>query len=416
MSDDVLVRVENVSKRFCRSLKRSLWYGMQDLGSEIGGHRHGGGSGLPQSSEDVPLRADEFWAVKDVSFELRRGECLGLIGRNGAGKTTLLRMLNGLIKPDTGRISVVGKTGALIALGAGFNPILSGRENVKLSASILGLSKAEIEDKLEEIVDFAEIGEFIDAPVQSYSSGMQVRLGFAAASVLNPDVLILDEVLAVGDLRFRMKCYAKIDSLRSNTAVLFVSHSLEHIGRICSRAILMSNGHDVYQGDVSKALEGYVASLGGQPSASTLARFMDDGFFQSVDLELAFASVINGNSLTLRAKIVPKKPATLHVRLSFFSCATGEIVGTAESRLQHANGLQIAAGELVAIDLTVPVLPLRSGSYDVRVSFFESEGNSLVFSSSRECDIEVQSSFFSEDSTLLPLSCHPSLLVASELA
>ena len=134
MSDDVLLRVDNVSKRFCRSLKRSLWYGLQDLGSELGGRRHDGGGGLPQSSADVRLRKDEFWAVKDVSFELRRGECLGLIGRNGAGKTTLLRMLNGLIKPDTGEIEIKGKVGGLIALGCGFNPVLSGRERIFKSA------------------------------------------------------------------------------------------------------------------------------------------------------------------------------------------------------------------------------------------------------------------------------------------
>lgn len=206
MSDDVLVKVDNVSKRFCHSLKRSLWYGLQDLGSEIGGHRHGGGSGLPQSSANVQLRPDEFWAVKDVSFELRRGECLGLIGRNGAGKTTLLKMLNGLIKPDTGRIVMKGNVNALIALGAGFNPILSGRENIYTNASILGLNSAQTGQKLEEIVEFSEIEEFVDSPVQTYSSGMQVRLGFAIATALNPDILILDEVLAVGDQRFRSKC------------------------------------------------------------------------------------------------------------------------------------------------------------------------------------------------------------------
>ena len=147
MSDDVLVKVDNVSKRFCRSLKRSLWYGIQDLGSELGGRHHGGGSGLPQSSADVQLRADEFWAVKDVSFELRRGECLGLIGRNGAGKTTLLKMLNGLIKPDTGRMEMRGQTGALIALGAGFNPVLTGRENILINASVMGLSKIQAKDR-----------------------------------------------------------------------------------------------------------------------------------------------------------------------------------------------------------------------------------------------------------------------------
>ena len=406
MSDEILVKVDNVSKRFCRSLKRSLWYGLQDLGSEIGGRRHGGGSGLPQSSADVQLRTDEFWAVKDVSFELRRGECLGLIGRNGAGKTTLLRMLNGLIKPDTGQICVAGKTAALIALGAGFNPILTGRENVKLSASILGLSKFEIDDKIEEIIDFAEIDDFIDSPVQNYSSGMQVRLGFAAASVLSPDVLILDEVLAVGDLRFRMKCYAKIDSMRSSTAVIFVSHSLEHIGRICSRAILMSNGQEIFQGDVPTALSGYVASLGAGSSAPTLARYVDNKYFESVEVEPGSKKLESGESLTLSLRIIPNLDAVIHIRLGLFSLSTSEIVGTVESRLINQDGTSIYLNNLSVINLAIPIIPLRSGSYDVRISIFEASGNSLIFSSSRECDIEVHSPFFGENATMLPLSCN----------
>ena len=258
---DVLVKVDNVSKRFCRSLKRSLWYGLQDLGSEIGGRRHGGGSGLPQSSADVQLRPDEFWAVKDVSFELRRGECLGLIGRNGAGKTTLLRMLNGLIKPDTGRIEMSGRVNALIALGAGFNPILSGRENIHVATNILGIGKAEANERLDEIIDFAELQDFIDSPVQSYSSGMQVRLGFAAAAILAPDILILDEVLVVGDVAFRLKCWRKVSELVSNAAVILVSHSKDDIFRLANKGILLSKGTPVATGRLANCYEEYERSM-----------------------------------------------------------------------------------------------------------------------------------------------------------
>jgi lipopolysaccharide transport system ATP-binding protein len=228
---DTLIKVENVSKKFCRSLKKSLWYGMQDLGNELLGHSHGGG-----------LRPDEFWAVENVSFELKRGDCLGLIGRNGAGKTTLLRMLNGLIKPDTGRIEMHGRIGALIALGAGFNPILTGRENIYVNASILGLNKKAIDTRLEEIVEFAELGEFIDSPVQSYSSGMAVRLGFAISTTLNPDILLLDEVLAVGDAAFRHKCYNRINKLMSHAAVIMVSHSMDYIAQISTSVAMMRHG------------------------------------------------------------------------------------------------------------------------------------------------------------------------------
>ncbi|WP_435547582.1 ABC transporter ATP-binding protein [Desulfobacterium sp. N47] len=252
-SNDVLVRVENVSKKFCRSLKRSLWYGMKDLGSELIGRSH---------KENEGLRQDEFWAVKDVSFELKRGECLGLIGRNGAGKTTLLRMLNGLIKPDKGRIEMRGRVGALIALGAGFNPILTGRENIYVNAAVLGLSQKEINSKFDEIVEFAELGEFIDTPVQSYSSGMTVRLGFAVAITLEPDVLILDEVLAVGDMKFQSKCFQRMkDIMHGGGAILLVTHALEQVAYYCDRAILVNKGRLLIDGDTSETLNHYIKIL-----------------------------------------------------------------------------------------------------------------------------------------------------------
>lgn len=236
---DTLVKVEGVSKKFCRSLKKSLWYGMQDLGKEVLGKRHG---------RNRELRSDEFWAVNNVSFELKRGECLGLIGHNGAGKTTLLRMLNGLIKPDRGRIEIQGRVMALIALGAGFNPILTGRENIYVNASVLGLKKHEIDEKLDEIIAFADIDEFINSPVQNYSSGMMVRLGFAIATALQPDVLLLDEVLAVGDAAFRVKCFNHIQRILPDSAVIFISHNMPQVTRICNRLLLQSHGKTLAEG------------------------------------------------------------------------------------------------------------------------------------------------------------------------
>lgn len=257
---DTLIRVESLSKKFCRSLKKSLLYGMQDLGRELLGRRHGG---------DGQLRDGEFWAVRDAHFELARGESLGLIGHNGAGKTTLLRLLNGLIKPDAGRIEIRGRVGALIALGAGFNPLLSGRENIYINASVLGLRTREIDGKLDAIIDFAELEEFIDAPVQSYSSGMHVRLGFAIAAHLNPDVMLVDEALAVGDARFQKKCFDRIQFMQSQgTAFVVVSHNPYQIESLCQKVAVMHKGamptvaegkqaltlyHDLVQNDLRSA-------------------------------------------------------------------------------------------------------------------------------------------------------------------
>lgn len=246
MDNDILIKVEGVSKKFCKELKTSLKYGVYDLTNEVLGRSHG-----------TELRQKEFWSVNDVNFELRRGETLGLIGRNGAGKTTLLRMLNGLIKPDKGRIEMRGRVGALIALGAGFNPILSGRENIYVNASVLGLTKNEIESKLDEIVDFAEIGEFIDTPLQNYSSGMQVRLGFAVATALNPDVLLLDEVLAVGDAAFRNKCYNRIGQLCKSAAIVFVSHSMDQVAQVCDIGLFLSRGKPKFYGSLQECILAY---------------------------------------------------------------------------------------------------------------------------------------------------------------
>ncbi len=249
---EVLVNVENISKKFCRSLKRSLWYGVQDMALELTG----------RSKQHYSLRDEEFWAVKDVSFQLKSGEALGIIGHNGAGKTTLLRMLNGLIKPDAGSITVRGRMQALIALGAGFNPVLSGRENIYVNASVLGFSKAEIDRIYDQIVEFSGIEEFIDMPVQSYSSGMAVRLGFSVAAHMEPDILLVDEVLAVGDLAFKTKCQLRIQELReSGVAIILVSHNLHTISHTCARTITLEKGRVLYDGDTETAIDVYRASL-----------------------------------------------------------------------------------------------------------------------------------------------------------
>jgi ABC-type polysaccharide/polyol phosphate transport system ATPase subunit len=248
MSTDPVISVEGVSKKFCRSLKQTMLYGVRDVVCDV--------LGLSQSSNG--LRQDEFWALDDVSFKVKRGECLGLIGPNGAGKSTLLKLLNGITHPDKGTIKITGRTSALLELGAGFHPMLTGRENIRLSGAILGLSQVEVEKKFDAIVDFAGLAEFIDSPVKHYSSGMYVRLGFAIATHAEPDVLLIDEALAVGDILFQSKCYAKLREFKDRgITIIFVTHSLDLATTHCSRALLLDRGIVVAEGGPKEVVDRY---------------------------------------------------------------------------------------------------------------------------------------------------------------
>jgi ABC-type polysaccharide/polyol phosphate transport system ATPase subunit len=203
--------------------------------------------------------ANEFiWALKDVSFEVDKGETLGIIGRNGAGKTTILKLLSTITRPTSGHVQVNGRTSALIELGAGFHPDLTGRENTYLNASILGLTKREVDAKLDDIVAFAELEPFIDTPVKRYSSGMYVRLGFSVAAHADPDVLLVDEVLSVGDIMFREKCRARIrDFQKAGKSIVFVSHNLVLVQKVCSRAIWLDKGRIASEGNPQEVVNDY---------------------------------------------------------------------------------------------------------------------------------------------------------------
>jgi len=226
------VIVEEVSKKFGMSLKNALKYGLSDSTRRLIGKKR----------NDF-LRPGEFWALDNVNFSLDPGDALGILGVNGSGKTTLLRILNGTYSPDKGKVIIRGRIGALIAAGAGFSPMLSGRENVFISGTLLGMHPREIKNKFDEIVDFSELAEFIDMPVRNYSSGMSVRLGFAIAVMGSPDVLLIDEVLAVGDMRFQKKCFERIQMLKcKGTTILLVSHSPASIWAVCNKALLIDKG------------------------------------------------------------------------------------------------------------------------------------------------------------------------------
>lgn len=369
---EVLIHAENVSKKFCRSLKRSLWYGLQDMSTEA----------LGRKGNHDQLRTDEFWAVNNVSFELRRGESLGLIGRNGAGKTTLLKILNGLIKPDHGRIVMRGRVGALIALGSGFNPILTGRENVYVNASILGLSKRQIDAKIDEIIDFAELREFIDAPVRSYSSGMTVRLGFAVAAVLQPDILLLDEVLAVGDLWFREKCILRISQLLQRCAVIFVSHNSPQIERICNQAILLERGSVKFAGLPLDALRLYHQIQ--SPTGFQKPVISVDDPVTSFELVTPYLNRLNtGDDLTLSFRLKTSRPVTVDHMVVTMVSESEEIIGHSTVRPPP-----LCIESDANLECRLFNLRLRAGTYHVSVVLSGRLGKQILARAARVARME----------------------------
>jgi len=248
MEQEISVLATAVSKKFGLSLRNSLKYGLKDMVKTF----------LGKPSPTDLLRVGEFWAVRDVSFVLRQGESLGIMGVNGSGKSTLLRMLNGVYAPDTGDIRIRGRVAALIAAGAGFAPMLSGRENIYINGSLLGLTKREIDKLVDDIICFSELEQFIELPVRNYSSGMFVRLGFAIAALSRPDVLLMDEVLAVGDLNFQKKCFDHILRLKhEGTAIILVSHSPGAIWSVCDRGLFVDHGYVSVDGTVEDVIRAY---------------------------------------------------------------------------------------------------------------------------------------------------------------
>lgn len=248
MEQDTVIKVEHLYKKFTRSLKRSLAYGTIDLARNLFGIQYDPGI----------LRKSEFWSLDDINFEVKKGETFGLVGANGSGKSTLLRLINGIFPPDKGSVMTKGRIGALIAVGAGFHPHMTGRENILLNGTILGMTKQEVMDKMDDIINFAEIGEFLDSPVSTYSSGMYVRLGFAIAIHSEPDIVLVDEILAVGDAKFQRKCLNKIKEMREKgVTFILVTHNMDTVSAMCQRAILLDRGKQILVGPVSDVVSNY---------------------------------------------------------------------------------------------------------------------------------------------------------------
>lgn len=303
---DIAIQTDGVSKKFCRDLKRSLFYGVNDIVTDLTG----------RSRRSHLLRPQEFWALDQISFQLRRGEALGLVGANGAGKSTLLRVLSGLIKPDTGSVRVRGRIAPLIALGAGFNPILTGRENIYANMAILGLSTREINRRFDDVVEFAEIQDAIDAPVQTYSSGMAARLGFACAIHVEPEILLIDEVLAVGDVKFKMKCHYRLAKLKENgTAFILVSHNPYTVLNVCEKSIYLRQGKLMMSGETESIIQQYEKdlSLDGSNPAPGMITLPEKTREQSLGLDIS-AIFFRDQQQNVISSPVTGEPAYLCVR------------------------------------------------------------------------------------------------------
>jgi lipopolysaccharide transport system ATP-binding protein len=260
---DTVIRVENLSKKYIiRHQQAQRYTALRDViadGFKSVGRRLSGAKQDPSMSSTQ----EEFWALKDVSFEVKQGDRVGIIGRNGAGKSTLLKTLSRITEPTTGEITLNGRVASLLEVGTGFHPELTGRENIFLNGAILGMGRAEIKKKFDEIVDFAEVEKFIDTPVKHYSSGMYVRLAFAVAAHLEPEILIVDEVLAVGDASFQKKCLGKMENVadKEGRTVLFVSHNMTAILALCSYGIFMEGGVTIGKQSVEEAINRYSMQL-----------------------------------------------------------------------------------------------------------------------------------------------------------
>lgn len=262
-----VIRVENLGKKYrIHHQQRERYTALRDvIANRAKSLFRNFQSSSPLLAPCSPHPAEEdFWALKDVSFDIKQGEVVGIIGRNGAGKSTLLKVLSRITEPTTGRIAIKGRIASLLEVGTGFHPELTGRENIYLNGAILGMSRVEIARKFDEIVDFAEVEKFLDTPVKRYSSGMYVRLAFAVAAHMEPEVLVIDEVLAVGDAEFQKKCLGKMSEVAGmGRTVLFVSHNMATVNRLCQRGILLEKGQIIADGDTNEVTSKYLISESG---------------------------------------------------------------------------------------------------------------------------------------------------------
>lgn len=336
----------------------------------------GGNNGVAAKTKD-----HRFWALRDVSFDVAEGDVVGIIGRNGAGKSTLLKVISRITDPTEGRVILRGRLASLLEVGTGFHPELTGRENIFLNGAILGMRKAEIVAKFDEIVAFAEIDKFLDTPVKHYSSGMYVRLAFAVAAHLNPEILVVDEVLAVGDIAFQRKCLGKMNEVsRGGRTVLFVSHNMAAVENLCRRGVVLDRGKKVYEGSTKDAIHHYLTSISGTQDAAghvvDLAGTSDRRSFGGQLLKRMEFYTEGDRPLTEGIRIGERLKIRVHFELpnptnSFniglgFNNAFGQRIFTAHSLFEPNRSDTERSGAQVFV-CDIPNFTLMPGDYTVRI-------------------------------------------------
>ncbi|MDZ4401101.1 ABC transporter ATP-binding protein [Prosthecobacter sp.] len=350
----------------------------------------------------APAAEEDFWALKDVSFEVKPGEVVGIIGRNGAGKSTLLKILSRITEPTTGRITLRGRVASLLEVGTGFHPELTGRENIYLNGAILGMTKVEIKSKFDEIVAFAEIEKFLDTPVKRYSSGMYVRLAFAVAAHLEPEILIVDEVLAVGDAEFQNKCLGKMEGVARNEGrtVIFVSHDMRKMTALCKHGILLNAGRVELAGSMSEVANAYIGSQCRDAPVVDLSSRSDrsgnkEASFKSIALLKSGMPAVSfdcGDAITFRITLdVIKRAGASMVAVLI---TTADAIPVHEMRHAMGGGTWDAALGLHEFQITVPKLGLYPGVYAIDL-WLGNAGHERVDYVTRAATLSVVQSFSS---------------------
>jgi lipopolysaccharide transport system ATP-binding protein len=362
----VIVQCERLGKRYQirHERDRQQYVALRDViaaAIKAPFSRSNGQGALPPS--------EDFWALRDVSFDINAGEVVGIIGRNGAGKSTLLKVLSRITEPSEGRLTLHGRVASLLEVGTGFHPELSGRENIFLNGAILGMTRAEIVRKFDEIVAFAEVERFLDTPVKRYSSGMYVRLAFAVAAHLEPEILIVDEVLAVGDAEFQKKCLGKMHEVsRGGRTVLFVSHNMGAIQALCSRAVWLNKGQVQCDGPVNEAVNAYLASAS---PGSRIDQNRIEALTPTLDLtrfELLPATIESGQRVEFKITFAARETTVLrHVTLLIYSLQEMRLAIVDLRRAGFPR--KIAAGESSSLNGWITSLPLVEGEYRVGFGF-----------------------------------------------